>query len=175
MDDKRLLRTALRRARKDLSPLERRTATQRINRCLKKNIRRGKNIAVYRAVGSELNLNDFIHSARRRGAQVFEPLIDRRSRRLWFIPWGQTAHRRTRKLRMERMSTVLLPLLGIDRAGFRLGQGGGYYDTSLAACRVHHPRRIGVGFACQCVAAVPREAHDQALDAFVCERHEWRF
>ncbi len=170
MKEKSELRAALRRARKRLPPAVRRAATQRINTRLKKLIRRKQTIAVYRAAGSEVVLTDFIQAALRRGAAVFEPHTVKHSRRLWFSPWGQAFARQTPRKRIEQMQLAILPLVGIDHAGFRLGQGGGYYDTSLAFCRSDKPRLLGVGFACQIVPAVPRENHDRRLDAFICER-----
>ncbi len=65
---------------------------------------------------------------------------------------------------------ILVPLLGFDRGGGRLGQGGGHYDRALAA----HPDAlaVGVAWAVQEVAAVPLEAWDRRLDHIVTER-EW--
>ena len=70
---------------------------------------------------------------------------------------------------------LLIPALAVDGSGTRLGQGGGYYDASLAATRHRlQPHKIGVGFACQRHnGRLPREAHDMRLDGFVCE-HGWR-
>lgn len=63
---------------------------------------------------------------------------------------------------------ILMPLLGFDKAGTRLGYGGGYYDRTLAALE-RKPRLIGYAFACQELDRVPREAHDVPLDAVVTE------
>jgi 5-formyltetrahydrofolate cyclo-ligase len=63
---------------------------------------------------------------------------------------------------------IIVPLLAFDRRGYRLGYGKGYYDRLLAASPV---TSIGVGFADQEVAALPAEAHDQALD-WVATEHE---
>lgn len=65
---------------------------------------------------------------------------------------------------------LLVPLLAFDRAGNRLGQGAGYYDATLAALRVR--RRVfalGIAFALQEVERVPRDDHDQRLDAIATE------
>jgi len=65
---------------------------------------------------------------------------------------------------------VLVPLLGCDRRGNRLGFGKGYYDYTLAALRADGPvRAIGLAFACQVVAELPADRHDQALDGLVTE------
>jgi 5-formyltetrahydrofolate cyclo-ligase len=63
---------------------------------------------------------------------------------------------------------ILMPLLGFDRRGTRLGYGGGYYDRTLAALP-KRPRLIGFAFALQEVDHIPREAHDVPLDVIVTE------
>ena len=63
---------------------------------------------------------------------------------------------------------IIMPLLGFDRHGTRLGYGGGYYDRTLAAL-TKRPRLIGFAFAPQELDAIPREAHDVPLDAIVTE------
>ena len=66
---------------------------------------------------------------------------------------------------------IIMPLVGFDRAGQRLGYGRGHYDRTIA--RLHaegiRPRLVGVAFAVQEVAAIPAETHDMPLDAIVTE------
>ena len=65
---------------------------------------------------------------------------------------------------------IVVPLLAFDRRGLRLGQGGGWYDRTLAALRARGPVFVlGLAFAGQEVDALPREAHDQRLDAVLTE------
>lgn len=60
---------------------------------------------------------------------------------------------------------VFAPMLAVDDAGRRLGQGGGYYDRTLAALRARRPVvAIAVGYAVQRVARLPAEAFDQPMD-----------
>ncbi|MEO5806115.1 5-formyltetrahydrofolate cyclo-ligase [Devosia sp.] len=69
---------------------------------------------------------------------------------------------------------VLMPLLGFDAKGTRLGYGGGYYDRTLA--RLHkRPRLIGLAFAAQEIKDIPREEHDVPLDAVITEAGIRRF
>jgi len=63
---------------------------------------------------------------------------------------------------------VLVPLLGFDATGTRLGYGGGYYDRTLAQLP-RRPRLIGLAFSVQELDAIPREPHDVPLDAVVTE------
>lgn len=63
---------------------------------------------------------------------------------------------------------IFCPLVGFDRTGGRIGQGGGHYDRYFAA----HPDalRIGIGWSVQEIDATPRESTDVALDAIWTEQ-----
>jgi 5-formyltetrahydrofolate cyclo-ligase len=65
-------------------------------------------------------------------------------------------------------SALLIPLVGFDGAGHRLGNGGGYYDRTLAAL-TPRPFAIGVGFELGRLASIAPQAHDQAMDLIVTE------
>ena len=178
MNGKKALRQALRRRRAALSPAEKQRAEIQANRLLKRFIRRGKRIAVYWPVGSEMRLDSFIRSARRRGAEVYLPYPAGKAKTEH--PRGKSSLKipqfAGRKIRAERLHAMLLPLVGINSRGYRLGQGGGYYDVSLGATRGRlQPKKIGIGFACQLCDDFPTEAHDIRADYFVCERGITRF
>ncbi len=65
---------------------------------------------------------------------------------------------------------VMVPLLAFDPAGTRLGHGAGYYDRTLAALRAAGPVcAVGMGFASQLVAGIPRHGGDAGLDWMVTE------
>jgi 5-formyltetrahydrofolate cyclo-ligase len=63
---------------------------------------------------------------------------------------------------------VLAPLVGFDRAGYRLGYGGGYFDRTLAAL-LPRPLAIGVGFAAQEIATIYPQSFDIPMDMIVTE------
>ncbi|MGF1607068.1 MAG: 5-formyltetrahydrofolate cyclo-ligase [Rhodothalassiaceae bacterium] len=67
-----------------------------------------------------------------------------------------------------RPSILLVPLVGFDAAGARLGQGGGYYDRTIAALEPDL-FAVGVAFSGQQVAQLPTEPHDRPLHAIVTE------
>ncbi|NQW12260.1 MAG: 5-formyltetrahydrofolate cyclo-ligase [Alphaproteobacteria bacterium] len=65
---------------------------------------------------------------------------------------------------------LLVPMLAFDRAGRRLGYGGGYYDRTLSALRGRYAvQAIGIAFADQEVENVPAGPHDMPLDGIVTE------
>lgn len=63
---------------------------------------------------------------------------------------------------------IVMPLLGFDKRGTRLGYGGGYYDRTLEKLS-KRPRLVGIAFAAQELDTIPREAHDVPLDVIVTE------
>lgn len=63
---------------------------------------------------------------------------------------------------------IFCPLVGFDRRGGRLGQGGGHYDRYFAVQPA--TPRIGVAWSVQEVDAIPRESTDIGLDAVLTEQ-----
>jgi 5-formyltetrahydrofolate cyclo-ligase len=63
---------------------------------------------------------------------------------------------------------VLVPLVGFDAAGHRLGYGGGYFDRTLAQL-APRPTAVGLGFELGRLESVQPGAHDQRLDAIITE------
>ncbi len=61
---------------------------------------------------------------------------------------------------VARLDFVLVPGLGFDPYGRRLGRGKGFYDRLLAGVE---GATCGVGYGCQLVPRVPVEAHDMAM------------
>lgn len=67
---------------------------------------------------------------------------------------------------LAEIDALVVPGVGFDRHGGRLGQGGGFYDRILGAAR---GRSYGVCFAAQIVPTVPMAPHDARMDAVVTE------
>lgn len=63
---------------------------------------------------------------------------------------------------------VLAPVVGFDRCCFRLGNGGGYFDRTLASADPR-PRTIGVGFSQTEVPTIYPQWHDIAMSCVVTE------
>ena len=76
------------------------------------------------------------------------------------------------QLEPQEGDLILVPALTFDLAGYRLGQGGGYYDRFLSA---HSLFSVGLARDALIMDEVPREAHDCAVSCLVTESRVIRF
>ena len=66
---------------------------------------------------------------------------------------------------------LIVPLVGFDARGNRLGYGGGFYDRTLEGLRAKWPTlAIGFAFSAQQLDDLPLEPTDQPLDAIITEK-----
>jgi len=108
-----------------------------------------------------------------------------RNKRLLFAPWrpgdALTSNRfgipepevaASSLIEPEAMSLVVVPLVGFDAGGQRIGMGGGWYDRSFAfrTAQAPPPWLVGAAFATQECDDLPRAPWDVALDAVCSER-----
>lgn len=68
---------------------------------------------------------------------------------------------------------LLVPLVGFDGEGYRLGYGGGYYDRTIASF-ARRPFALGIGFELSRLPTIHPQPHDLAMDAIVTEAGVWR-
>jgi 5-formyltetrahydrofolate cyclo-ligase len=185
---KHALRRELRAARRNLSPLEQHRAAHRLAARLRNfgPFRRAKHLALYWAADGEISLAPVIRLAWRLGKQLYFPRLTTRGG-LAFARLGPRD--RTGKNRfglreptlaapscpVTALDLVLLPLVGFDRLGGRLGMGGGFYDRSFQQCR-HRPKplRVGVAHSCQEVAPLVLESWDVPLHLILTDRAQIR-
>ncbi len=137
-------------------------------------------VSAYWPLEDELDPRPLFLELHRRGHPVGLPVILGKGRPLLFRRWHPEAALVRGAFRVmtpppdapELVPTLLLvPLLAFDRAGYRLGYGGGFYDRTIAGLRAAGDAlAVGVALAAQEVAAVPRDDTDQPLDWIVTER-----
>jgi len=75
---------------------------------------------------------------------------------------------RCSRVPLRELDCVFIPGVAFDEQGFRLGRGGGFYDSFLSLAPPTLPS-IGLMFNLQKVPAVPREPHDQPLRSVLTE------
>lgn len=70
--------------------------------------------------------------------------------------------------RVVRLDAVIIPMVGFDQHGYRLGYGSGYFDRTLATYQTQ-PLTIGIAFEIQRLANVYPQSHDIAMHYIVTE------
>ena len=139
-----------------------------------------RTVALYAPLGSEMDTGPLAAELKRRGLRLALPRVDAEAQPLVFHAWSpgdalapdlQGCQAPSADAEIVEPDLFILPLVAFDRTGGRLGQGGGYYDRTLAALRGHtRPLFVGLAFAGQETQRVPVDAHDQKLDGILTER-----
>jgi 5-formyltetrahydrofolate cyclo-ligase len=144
---------------------------------------RGAAVSGYWPLAGELDIRPLLHQIHDQGHPIGLPVVQGKGLPLRFRRWspGMDLVQGSFKVltppegEPEIVPDVLLvPLLAFDRAGYRLGYGGGFYDRTLEKRRheAHsgHPViAIGMAFAAQETEDLPRGPFDQPLDWIVTE------
>lgn len=180
------LRNRLSEKRRQLGPAERIQAASGVRRSLEQlpEFMTDERIAGYWACAGELPLNLVMASLAERGQVFYLPVIAAQ-RHMRFAPWrtgddiAPNRHGIPEPARQDKLipppllDVVLVPLVGFDRRGNRLGFGGGYYDASFAFLRDEKrpatPLLVGIGYAFQELDALDAEPWDIRLDYIATE------
>ena len=110
------------------------------------------------------------------GGQVALPVVVQKSAAVEFWRWHPGMPMQTGiwnipipKVRdVLKLDAVIVPLVGFDESGFRLGYGGGYFDRTLAAA-APRPYAIGLGYANSALHTIFPQSHDIAMNLIVTE------
>jgi 5-formyltetrahydrofolate cyclo-ligase len=140
----------------------------------------GKQLALYNPTHSELDITPVLHALDAEGITVGLPVVEENTRVLSFfrffstLPMNEGAFGIMEPQHFEQITPdiVVVPLVGFDRSFQRIGYGKGYYDATLKALREHTPSllAIGVGFSEQEIDAIPKDRHDEKLNAIITEK-----
>lgn len=133
-------------------------------------------IGFYWPIKGEIDLRHLVQDFLTDGAEVALPVVVEKNKPLEFWPWhpGMKLRRGIWDIPVPtertpvRPTALLVPLLGFDEEGYRLGYGGGYYDRTLAAM-TPIPLTIGVGHEFGRLNTIHPQPHDIPMDAIVTE------
>ena len=135
-------------------------------------------VAGYRPIRTEIDPTPTMTALIMAGRRVCVPVIEAAGKPLKFREWAPGCAMTEGAFGAEipaegawlEPEALIVPLVGWDRQGWRLGYGGGFYDRSLEGLRAKRPTlAIGFAYAAQEVPEAPREPTDQQLDAVVTE------
>ena len=201
-ETRRALRRELRARRNALPPWRRLALTRRIETAVARlpQLRRGAAIGMYAHFGSEVPSRGLRALALRRGCRLYLPTISNFARYTMDFrrDFGRPMPRNrlgigepqgTPVLDVRQLDLVLIPMVGFDAAGYRIGNGAGYYDRLLGARLperlggaralatallprplLPRPLLVGVAFECQRLEHIEAAAHDVPLDAVITEQ-----
>ena len=138
----------------------------------------GLQVAGYVPIRSEIDPMPLLEACAKAGCATCLPTTPKPGEALIFRAWqigaplvaglyGTSEPPQDAPIRTPNL--LLVPLLAFDRAGYRLGYGGGFYDRSLAGLRPRGVVAIGIAYAGQEIPQVPRESHDAPLDGILTE------
>jgi 5-formyltetrahydrofolate cyclo-ligase len=133
-------------------------------------------LGLYWPIRGEIDLRALAHQHFERGGIVGLPVVVRSAAPVEFWRWepgvplvrGEWNIPVPKERRLVVPDLLVIPLVGFDRALYRLGYGGGFYDRTLAAASPR-PRTIGVGFADAELASIFPQPHDIPMDLIVTD------
>jgi 5-formyltetrahydrofolate cyclo-ligase len=136
---------------------------------------KGAIIAGYWPMGDEMDPRPLMLALASRGHALALPVTPPRGHPLAFHAWAPGAALRPGPMGTSepvageelRPDVLLVPILAFDRAGRRLGYGGGYYDRTLAA--LPGATAIGIAYAGQEMPEVPAGPQDMRLPLIATE------
>jgi 5-formyltetrahydrofolate cyclo-ligase len=135
-----------------------------------------RTLGVYWPIQGEMNFIPLAHAVMEAGGSVGLPVVVQKAAPVEFWRWrrGERLVRGAWDIPVPKHRDVLqpelliVPLVGFDAAGYRLGYGAGFYDRTLAAASPR-PRTIAVGFSSAQLDTIHPQPHDIPMDVIVTE------
>jgi 5-formyltetrahydrofolate cyclo-ligase len=137
---------------------------------------RGAKLGIYWPIRSEYDPRFVAHALRKHGSQVGLPVVVARGQPLMFREWHPGVAMLKGGMDIPYPASTpelvpdacLIPPVGFDAGGYRLGYGAGFFDRTLAALSPR-PLAIGVAFDCARIETIHPQPYDIALDFIVTE------
>lgn len=138
-----------------------------------------QNVMIYGALSSEVQTRGLIQKALQRHKKVYMPRVNvqRQTISLWRVcspkkdlkkgAYGIAEPCTRQRGNPGQMDLILVPGIGFDRHGHRLGRGLGFFDRFLK--RARRAKKIGLAYREQIVTAIPRDSHDIQLDKVITD------
>jgi 5-formyltetrahydrofolate cyclo-ligase len=132
-------------------------------------------------IRGEYDARDLTHKLRERGAVTALPVVVAPGQPLLFREWHPGVALAAGPLGIPypvssdlvAPTAALLPMLGWDEAGYRLGYGGGFFDRTLGNL-AKKPVVIGVGYELARMTSIRPQSWDIPMDWVVTERGIYR-
>lgn len=186
------LRRHLRQQRRSLSRTEQRIASYNLCAQIKRSsiFAKAKTLSVYLASDGEIDPKPIIELCWQLNKKVYLPVLHPvRQNRLWFAPYKKTTKLEVNRYKILEpkfkhqgiapwaLDLVLMPLVGFDEQGGRIGMGGGYYDRTfafkLSRFGLRGPKLVGLAHELQRVKKLPRADWDVPLSGVISDQRRY--
>ncbi len=183
--DRKQYRQQLRQFRRNLTPLQQTTAARRLAWKLARHpaFISAKNLALYWPSDGEISPLPLMRIALARGKQCYLPRLTRQGHTMEFAAFAAGDRLHTNRFGIKQPSPcqpritpaavdlMLMPLVGFDQAGNRLGMGGGFYDRVLAGYRgLREIKLVGLAHQGQQLSRIAKCSWDVPLHLIATDR-----
>ena len=175
---RKLERARLLDRRRAMTPEEHRAASENIMQALLARLPPDSHelIGCYWPFRREFNSVPYMRETLRSGGRIALPVVMGRGRPLEFRCWTEGAAMEKGVWNIPHPAggpsvfptALVIPLVGFDEAGYRLGYGAGYYDMTLASFSTL-PLSAGVGFEFSRLASIYPQPHDRPMGVIITE------
>lgn len=130
---------------------------------------------IYNAFSSEAATSSVIDGLVAAGKKVYLPRVE--GENIVAVPFGKTEKgafgifEPTGQAYAGEADVTVVPLLAVNKRGYRIGYGKGYYDRYLKGRKT---LKVGLGYGFQ-IEDFQEDAWDEPLDVFICENGIYRF
>jgi len=180
---KHKIRKELIKTRKKLSKKE---VLEKSNRIKKRlfginEFKKASTILFYVSYDNEVYTHDMIKESMSNNKNVIVPISDRKNRRLILSKlnnWDdlilgsygilEPSKDKIKETSIEKVDLIIVPGVGFDKTGRRIGHGKGYYDNLLKNST--NALHIGLAFEAQIVKKIPTESHDLPVNKIITEK-----
>ena len=181
-ENKKALRASIKQKRRALSIEYRQQASRKMQAKLTRLpcYQAAEYIMLYMAMQDEVQLDELIAMVLKDGKKAAIPLVTgaglmeavELSDMADLVPdkYGikTVSEEKRRLIAPDKIDLIIVPGVAFDKAGHRLGMGGGFYDRFML--RASRAVRAALAYDCQLLAAVPAEVHDLTVDYIITEK-----
>ena len=146
---------------------------------------RSQKILFYVSYDNEVRTHEMIKESMDSGKTVCVPFVKKDEHKIIPIKlenWNdlkigsynilEPKKNKLKKFPLEEIELIIVPGIGFDIHGNRIGHGMGYYDRLLRSA--NNCFKIGLGFHCQIVDYIPTDPHDVRLDMIITEKKSFK-
>lgn len=180
--NKKALRASIKQKRRALSIEYRQQASRKMQAELTRLpcYQAAEYIMLYMAMQDEVQLDELIAMVLKDGKKAVIPLVTgaglmeavELSDMADLVPdkYGikTVSEEKRRLIAPDKIDLIIVPGVAFDKAGHRLGMGGGFYDRFML--RAARAVRAALAYDCQLLVSVPAEVHDLTVDYIITEK-----